>query len=45
MVTDKIDDCLIDFAVEMYFEGEHLILLEKGSNGYIVVTKMLPFSN
>ena len=45
MGIKEIDDDLIDFAVEKYFEGEHLISLEKESSGYIVVTRMLPISN
>ena len=45
MVIDKIDDGLIDFAVEIYFEGKHLVSLERFGNEFVVVTKVLPVSN
>lgn len=45
MKINKIDDELVDYAVEKYFNGEHLISLEKQGSIYIIVTKMLPISN
>ena len=45
MGIKEIDNDLINFAVEMYFNGEHLISLEKENSDYIIKTRQLPIEN
>lgn len=45
MGIKEIDNDLIDFAVEKYFEAESLIWVEKEGDEFIIKTTQLPVVN
>jgi hypothetical protein len=45
MVIKKINDELVNYAVEKYFEAESLIWVEKDGNDYMIKTRQLPIEN
>lgn len=45
MKMNEIGEDLVELAVETYFEGRHLISVEKEGTEFVVVTKQLPIEN
>ena len=45
MKLNELEDDLVELAVETYFEGRHLISVERENSELVVVTKQLPIEN
>lgn len=45
MTMNEITEDLVELAAETYFEGNHLISVEREGSEFVVITKQLPIEN